>query len=62
MTKKWYRYKGDKNTDAELKGKTCYAVLRPDGKCIRGRNGNMLVAFSGRKIVVAARQLRKITE
>lgn len=55
-----YIYKGDKLTAPELKGKECMAVRRPDGKCIRGKNGNMLVEFDGVKVVVLARQLRKI--
>ena len=56
---KEYMYLGDKLTNTELKGKECDAVRRPDGKCIRGRNGNMLVMFGGKKLVVLARQLRK---
>ena len=56
-----YRYLGDRITDPELKGEICQAIRRPDGKCIRGRNGNMFVRFSnGRKAVVVARLLRKI--
>ena len=55
-----YRYLGDRFTDPVLKGKTCRAILRPDGKCIRGKNGNMLVSFAGRPVVVVARLLRKI--
>lgn len=55
-----YTYRGDRFTDPELKGKQCEAVRRPDGKCIRGKNGNMLVSFNGRYVVVLARQLRKI--
>lgn len=55
-----YRYIGDRFTDPELKGKTCSAVRRPDGKCIRGKNGSMLVSFDGKPVVVIARLLRKI--
>lgn len=56
-----YRYNGDRFTDPELKQQVCRAVHAPTGKCIRGRNGNMLVRFrSGRVAVVLARQLRKI--
>jgi hypothetical protein len=55
-----YVYRGDKFTDPEVKGKTCKAVRRLDGKCIRGKNGNMLVSFNGKKHVVLARQLRKV--
>jgi hypothetical protein len=58
-----YRYLGDGMTDPALRGAICEAVRRPDGKCIRGRNGNMLVHFGdGRLAVVLARHLRKIEE
>jgi hypothetical protein len=56
-----YVYRGDKFTDPLLKGQSCSAVRRPDGKCIRGKNGNMLVAFeSKQKAVVMGRLLRKV--
>jgi hypothetical protein len=55
-----YHYRGDRYTDTELKGKTCEAIRRLDGKCIRGKNSNMLVSFNGKPVVVLARQLRKI--
>lgn len=55
-----YIYRGDRLTDDQYKGKECSAVRRPDGKCIRGANSNMLVEFNGKKVVVLARQLRKI--
>lgn len=55
-----YRYLGDKFTDPKFKGKECQAVRRRDGKCIRGRNGSMLVKFEGLPVVVIARLLRKI--
>lgn len=55
-----YIYRGDKFTDEGLKGLTCTAVRRPDGKCIRGKNGNMLVQFGDRKVNILGRQLRKI--
>jgi hypothetical protein len=55
-----YHYIGDRNTVDEWKGLRCRAVLRRDGKCIRGKNGNMLVDFGGKKVVVLARLLRKI--
>ena len=55
-----YIYRGDKITSALYKGKECVAVKRKDGKCIRGKNGNMLVDFDGTLVVVLARQLRKI--
>ena len=54
-----YVYQGDKLTGKQYKGMHCMAILRPDGKCIRGKNGNMLVSFNGTKVVVLARQLRK---
>lgn len=55
-----YKYLGDRLTDPELKGKTCEAVLRPNGKCIRGKNGSMLVKFeNGREANVIGRLLRK---
>ena len=55
-----YKYIGDKLTRHELKGTHCMAVKRLDGKCIRGRNSNMLVKFDGGKTeVVLARLLRK---
>jgi hypothetical protein len=54
-----YVYRGDRLTAPELRGQPCDPVRRPDGKCIRGRNGNMLVVFAdGVQRVVLARQLR----
>jgi hypothetical protein len=56
-----YRYLGDRNTDPLLKGRTCMAIRRADGKCIRGKNGSMLVQFEdGKKMVVVGRLLRKV--
>lgn len=61
MEKPEYTYLGDRITDQHLKGKTCSAVRRSDGKCIRGKNGSMLIKFSGgAKAIVVARLLRKI--
>ena len=55
-----YTYLGDRNTDPVYKGQLCAAVRRK-GKCIRGKNGNMLVRFAdGRTVNVVARLLRKI--
>jgi len=54
-----YLYRGDRMTDEKYKDKTCKAVLRRDGKCIRGKNGNMLVSFGNERVVVVARLLRK---
>lgn len=59
----FYRYNGDRFTDPELKAQVCHAIHTKTNKCIRGKNGNMLVKFrSGRVAVVLARQLRKILE
>ena len=55
-----YRYLGDRFTDPVLKLQACNAVRRSDGKCIRGKNGSMLVSFeNGNKTVVMGRLLRK---
>ncbi len=55
-----YYYLGDRLTRPDLKKQPCNAVRRPDGKCIRGRNGNMLVDFPGiGKVVIIGRLLRK---
>ena len=54
-----YIYLGDRNTGESLRGKACSAVRR-NGKCIRGRNGSMLVEFEdGKKMVIVGRLLRK---
>jgi hypothetical protein len=55
-----YYYLGDRQTDSEWKGTRCKAVRRQDGKCIRGKNGTMLVEFAAGKSVVVGRLLRKI--
>lgn len=55
-----YIYLGDRFTDSCYKGRQCRAVRRGDGKCIRGRNGSMLVEFEAGKAVVIGRLLRKI--
>lgn len=61
MKKEEYTYLGDRITDQHLKGKRCNAVRRSDGKCIRGKNGSMLIEFTdGAKAIVVARLLRKI--
>ncbi|SFD92164.1 hypothetical protein [Spirosoma endophyticum] len=60
---KRYTYLGDRITDPTLKGQDCAAVLQKNGKCIRGKNGSMLVQFdSGRRAVVIGRLLRKISQ
>jgi len=54
-----YIYLGDRLTDPVLKKASCTAIRRNDGKCIRGKNGNILVQFGNRKTVVIGRLLRK---
>ncbi|WP_299700868.1 hypothetical protein [uncultured Pontibacter sp.] len=58
-----YTYQGDRiarHMQSPYVGKACKAI-RQDGKCIRGRNANMLVEFEdGSKQVIPARMLRKI--
>ncbi|HEU0064057.1 MAG TPA: hypothetical protein VFQ58_03465 [Flavisolibacter sp.] len=55
-----YIYLGDRNTKPSLIKIKCCAVLK-NGKCIRGKNGSMLVEMeNSTKIVVIARLLRKI--
>ena len=59
---RYYIYLGDKLTDKKLKKQNCRAVLREDGKCIRG-GSKMLVEFPKYgKVVVLARRLRKINK
>lgn len=54
-----YVYRGDRWTEKALKGMRCSAVRRL-GRCIRGKNGNMLVVDdAGRRHAVQGRQLRK---
>lgn len=61
MIEQQYVYRGDRLTMGWLRGRRCEAVRRVDGKCIRGKNGNMLVTFtSGEMVVVLGRQLRKV--
>ncbi len=55
-----YVYIGDRQTDLSFKNLECEAVLNDKGKCVRGKNGNMLVSFKGREVVVMARLLRKL--
>lgn len=55
-----YTYLGDRHTSLSLKRKICSAIRNEKGKCIRGKNGNMLVEFEGVKTVVVARLLRKV--
>lgn len=56
-----YIYRGDRFTDPAFKMQPCDAVRNAKGKCIRGKNSNMLVKFEdGRVVNVLARKLRKI--
>lgn len=56
-----YVYRGDKLTDDRYRGALCSAVRRADGRCVRGRNGSMLVRFEDGSVVnVLGRQLRKV--
>lgn len=56
-----YRYPGDRLTAREHKRRLCRAVRRADGKCIRGKNGSMLIEWEdGSRCVVIARLLRKL--
>lgn len=56
-----YRYLGDRQTDPGWKNALCSALRNHQGKCIRGRNGNMLVRFeNGTPAVIMARLLRKL--
>lgn len=60
-----YIYLGDRLTRPELRRMPCRAVRRSDGKCIRGRNGNMLVEFDGvgkRYFGAIIAENKKITE
>ena len=58
---RYYKYIGDRHSDPSLVGRYCCAVER-GGKCVRGRNGSMLVYFYGYNggvyMVVAGRRLR----
>jgi gluconate kinase len=61
MLKFDYIYSGDRLTDSRLKNLKCNAIRREDGKCIRGRNGNMLIIFeNGERCIILARRLKKI--
>jgi len=55
-----YIYLGDRSTTDLGKAHKCKAVRRPNGKCIRGKNGNMLVCFNDVNVVVQARLLKNI--
>jgi hypothetical protein len=55
-----YIYRGDRYTDVKYKMQPCQPVLTSTGKCIRGKNGNMLVSFQSGTVVILARQLRRL--
>jgi hypothetical protein len=55
-----YIYRGDRYTDSQYIMQPCSPVLSSTGKCIRGKNGNMLVSFQSGTVVVLARQLRRL--
>ena len=55
-----YIYRGDRYTDVQYKMQVCKPVLTSTGKCIRGKNGNMLVSFQSGICNVLARQLRRL--
>lgn len=56
-----YVYLGDRFTEEILRKHTCSAV-RKNGKCVRGKNGSMLVVFKdGKESVVIGRLLRKLS-
>jgi hypothetical protein len=55
-----YIYQGDRYTDVKYKMQVCQPVLTSTGKCIRGKNGNMLVSFQSGICNVLARQLRRL--
>lgn len=59
-----YTYHGDKHTDQTLKGAICWAAINASGKCIRGRNGSMLVFFasSEQPTVILGKHLRRKPE
>lgn len=58
-----YKYLGDRLTAPELRGALCEAVRDGRGKCVRGRNGNMMVRFlhEPEPRIVIGRLLRKQT-
>ena len=62
MAEQRYVYLGDRLTDSIHKRRICTAI-KINGKCIRGKNGNMLIQFQdGSTCVVIARLLRKLKE
>ena len=56
-----YIYLGDRNTGDDLRKRLCSAIRR-NGKCVRGKNGSMLVVFAdGERHVIIGRLLRKLS-
>ena len=56
-----YVYLGDRFTREDLRGAGCVALVRPDGRCICGRNATMLVLFdNGETSVVLRRRLSRV--
>ena len=56
-----YKYLGDRLTVSPNKGRLCTAVRLANGKCVRGRNGAMLVRWeTGETCVLIGRLLRRI--
>lgn len=55
-----YLYRGDRYTDDKYKLQPCSPVLSNEEKCIRAKNGNMLVSFQSGTVVILARQLRRL--
>ena len=57
-----YLYRGDRYTDVQYKMQPCQPVLTSTGKCIRGKNGNMLVSFQSGTIEKAKENQGKRTD
>jgi hypothetical protein len=56
-----YIYLGDRYTRDDRRGVLCRAVVREDGRCIRGWNGSMLVqTVQGERLVVVGCRLRRV--
>lgn len=55
-----YLYRGDRYTDSRYRLQPCYPILSNTGKCMRGKNGNMLVSFQSGTVIILARQLRRL--
>lgn len=55
-----YVYLGTKETARELIGQHCEPILRPDGKCVVGRGGQLVRFDDGSVRVVVRRRLRVV--